>query len=178
MVEKDKITPEVEELLQQMDQLLAEAYQREDEMDMEETYPPPPIQFCQIMNTFETWEAQLTNLPTRILSQIKSQAIRVFLKKKADELRQKGTPKIHQLREQHYWLDKTVPNWSAPTSAGLNGARLKGVDSDEDLLTLWKTINYYNLVGHFEDCRFQGYTVLQVFCELGLGELSPCGETE
>jgi hypothetical protein len=33
-------------------------------------------------------------------------------------------------------------------------------------------------VGRFEDCGFQGYTVLQVFCEFGLDEFSPCGETE
>jgi hypothetical protein len=33
-------------------------------------------------------------------------------------------------------------------------------------------------VGRFEDCRFQGHTVLQVFCEFGLDEPSICGETE
>jgi hypothetical protein len=33
-------------------------------------------------------------------------------------------------------------------------------------------------VGRFEDCRFQGHTVLQVFCEFGLDELFHGGETE
>jgi hypothetical protein len=144
MAEQDKITPKADNLIQQMERLLAEAYQREDEMEEEETYPPRPIQSRQVISTFETWESQLTDLSMRIISQIKSPAIRLFLEQKALELSQDGTPKIKELRRKHYWLDKSVPNWSAPTSAGLNGARLKGVETDQELLALWKVINYYN----------------------------------
>ncbi|MDR2444073.1 MAG: hypothetical protein LBE31_11200 [Deltaproteobacteria bacterium] len=114
------------------------------DIDDDSDHPPRHRQYEQALQLFQNWEARFVRIGSTLEKQIDDSRFRQVMEETFQGLDSDFTLKIQRLRDKHLYIDENIPQWWTKGSGGMKGARLLGVDSNENLLKLWEELSHYD----------------------------------